>query len=339
MFEVLKFEECLARMLSKVPSGLDKSESSLIYTACAAVAAELCDMSTLIDYACKQAFPSTASGDALDEFALFYGCARREATPARLCAQIEGAVEVGARFMGGDFTYSVVNADDIDAVVIESEEGGVAPGEYSGELIPIGRMEGVTSAAALFTLTSGTERETDSLLRLRLQERLRAMPFNGNRQSWSELCNAASGVWASRADVEDGVIMLTLCGENYRALGQAELDAAREYLNQNAPVGSVYDVRTVSKRRITISAQVDFAPSMENEAKGKIADALRALLFSIAERWPQAQNALSYLAIHSAIVSVAGVDRAGSIKVDNLTQDVYECENHELFELGGFVCE
>lgn len=272
MFEDMTREVILARMLQRVPAGLDKREGSVIYDALAPAASELAqlyiELSTLLD----RAFADTATGDDLTKKAQERSVFRRAATFALRLGILSGvSVPVGSRFSGGGINYAVVEHLGADQYRMQAETAGEAGNLYFGTLYPIGVIEGLTHAELADILIHGEDEESDEALRERYYDSLDQQAFGGNIADYKQHTNAIQGVGGTKVVPVwngGGTVKIIIVDSAWSVPSEDLIDAVQTALDptQNqgegeglAPIGHVVTVVGAAGETVDISFRLTYS--------------------------------------------------------------------------------
>ena len=197
-------DEIQKAMLGQVPDNLDKREGSIIQTAIGPVAWYLEGLYMLLNQIQENAFPSTAVGTSLDLIVQTRGLARRTATSAVRKGTFDASVPSGSKFktVNGEsslvFTSGSLISEDEGNYVYEltCDTPGAAGNSYTGQILPITVISGLTVAAIGEIITAGTDEETDDSLRARYYETFDVASFGGNIAAYRNTILAINGVGA-----------------------------------------------------------------------------------------------------------------------------------------------
>lgn len=172
-------------MLDWVPDTYDKRDTAPIPTAISPAAYTLAGFYLSLDQVQRAAFVQTAVGDSLDMLAVIGGLTRYPASAAVRLGVFNTSVPIGARFStingAGSINFTVTAATDTgNQYQLTAETPGAIGNEYTGPILPITAIPGLTSAQITDILVPGDDTETDSAFRERLIEALNNRPFGGN---------------------------------------------------------------------------------------------------------------------------------------------------------------
>lgn len=200
-FSNAQYRSILAYMLSQIPDDYDKRDVSPIPTAISPAAYVFEGFFISLNMVQRQAFFQTATGESLDLLAPLASVSRKQATAAIRKGEFDTAIPIGTRF-------STINgSDSINFVVISALGAGHAyrlqaetPGSignvYSGPILPIDTIQGLSSARLSNILTPGDDTETDEELRARILAALNSRAFGGNVAQYVEEIEKLDGVGA-----------------------------------------------------------------------------------------------------------------------------------------------
>lgn len=313
MYENVTYEVIIKRLLSRVPEEFDKREGSIIYTAIAPAAAELATMYIELDTVLKEAYAETAGSDWLDMRVAERGIERKSATHAVKKGIFNIQVPVSSRFSAhtssGYLVYKVtefIEHTDIGySYKMESEIAGEVGNNYSGSLVPVDYITGLTSAQLTDTLSAGTEEETDDFLRGRYFATFDVVSFGGNIASYRNTILAIEGVGAIQiypAWQSGGTVLCSILDGNYRPAGSALIDQVQNVICPPedgetapspsgyglAPIGASVTIGTGEELQLDFSLTVQFISNVQNgEAtyKSQIEEKIEGYLESVRQSW------------------------------------------------------
>ena len=160
-------------MLEQVDPNLDTREGSMIQTAIGPVAWFLEGSYLTLGQIQDNSNPVTAVGEALDLIVVTRGISRNPARAAVRQGTFDTEIPEGSKFKtinGADsliFTSgNLVSSDDVSyAYELTCDTPGTAGNSYTGAILPITAITGLTSASIGTIITAGTDEETDDALR------------------------------------------------------------------------------------------------------------------------------------------------------------------------------
>ncbi|WP_342572133.1 baseplate J/gp47 family protein [Paenibacillus sp. FSL R5-0749] len=315
MYEGQTFEIILNRMLDRVPDGVDKREGSIIYDALAPAAVEMAQMYIELDVNANLKFADTASGEYLDRAVAWSGISRKAATKARWAGSFrdnEGKpveVPLESRFSTGDRVYVVVERIAAGQYVLECEVAGAEGNEYTGALLPIDYIAGLTTAELTQLLVHGEDEETDQALYDRYQDKVSRPVTSANKYQYELWARENSGVGKAKAfPLWDGpgTVKVALLNNEMQTPADAVIKAVQEYIDptQNgmgegaAPIGPVVTVVGAEEVPIDVEVQVTLASGSTYEGvKTLIETGVTAYLKELAfadplVRWTRIANVI-----------------------------------------------
>ncbi len=163
------YQNILQAMLDRVPDTYDKRDTAPIPTALGPAAFVIEGFYLTLNQVQRQAFVQTASGQSLDDLAVIAGLTRYPASAAVRLGVFNAAVAIGARFStinGENSINFIVTATDTPEdpeegfhyYQLTAETAGTIGNEYTGPILPITAIPGLTSAQITDILVPGTTR-------------------------------------------------------------------------------------------------------------------------------------------------------------------------------------
>ena len=346
------YAEILAAMLGQVDDSLDKRQGSLIQTALGPGAWYLEGLIMELAKVQQNAFVLTAQGEALDLGVANRGLTRRPATAAIRQGIFDAPVAEGS-------TFKTING--ADSVVFTSGEqisadGGTyiykmtcdTPGEignvYTGNLLPITAIPGLTSAVIGAVITEGTEEESDNALKERFIESFSSVPYGGNISEYRQAILAIPGVGAvqiypANAYNGGGTVLCAIIDDEYKPASEALVNTVQEAIcpfevntstpSPNgygiAPAGAAVTIQSGTELSINITATIRFNSSIENgllNFSDDIKAAIGEYITSVAKDWGKALVAhqISYpVTVYAARIIYAILSVPEVANVTNLT--------------------
>lgn len=314
-------ENIMNRMLSKMPSDIDKSEGSFMWDSQAPVAFMLSEAALWAQELLRRGFASTAASDIpdirsteLDLRVAEHGIARREAVASSGSALFTG--KPGTVVPAG--TYVATPADEgsgessVEYVttlgITLSERGsGIAPiravnpgknGNVPADVIQLmmTSVSGVTSVTNPEPTRSGSDTETDQSLLERFYAKVRSQGTSGNKaqyMQWASDVAGVGGVEVAPLWQGPGTVGLYLLDTDKRAASPDIVEAVQHYIDPSqdgqgegaAPGGPVVTVMPAEEVEINISVIVQRTleqPSTLDEIRELIEEGVRTYLKQIA---------------------------------------------------------
>ena len=201
MFENMTYEALMKRALARVPSTMDKREGSMVFNGVAPSMAELAQLYIAADFVFKATYLLTAPREYLIKRAADRNMAPYPASAAVYRAEFNMEVPEGARFSCEDANFVVTGrmapSDDTETGLshrVTCESVGAATNHYSGTLIPIEYISGLTRAELVELLIPGDDEEETEKFRKRVLDSFQSQAFGGNQADYREKVLAIPGV-------------------------------------------------------------------------------------------------------------------------------------------------
>ena len=269
--DIPTYEQLLDQALARAPADIDKREGSLLYTALAPACAELAQAYIELNSALDLLFFDTSQGEALDHLAAQWGLQRQKASPA-VCRGVfrdsngdAFSVPAGMRLGCNGVFYSVGTELESGTFALECETPGEIGNQVSGTLLPVDYLENFGSAWLDGLITAGQDTETDSQLRLRLTQHVKAPAFGGNIADYRDKVKTISGVGAVKvtpgADGA-GTVGLTLLDDGFAPASEELVEAVQLAADPGengqgfAPIGHRVSAAPAGEKVIDLSAAV-----------------------------------------------------------------------------------
>ena len=203
MYENMTYEALLKRALARVPTGIDKREGSMVMNGVAPSMAEIAQLYIGLDFVFTATYLATAPREYLIRRAADRNMAPYPASAAVFRAEFNIEVPEGTRFSCEDLNF-VVTSPAIEedppgewvAQRVTCETAGAAANSYSGTLIPIEYVNGLTHAELVSVLIPGDDDEETEVFRKRVLDSFHSLAFGGNQADYVEKVTAMDGVKA-----------------------------------------------------------------------------------------------------------------------------------------------
>lgn len=336
MFEEMTFEYIMQQMMEEMPDGLDTSEGSLIYHACAKQAARLEEAYINLAQLADNLYPDTADLDNLILFGQERGIYIEEGTPAEFKGKFNVAVPVGSEFSGDDYNYIVTEliSDTEHTYKLECEEAGTDPNGWLGELMALDDIQGLDSAELIELLKEGTSEEEEESYRIRLLDSFEIKPFAGNKAYYVQEIGGMDGVGAVKVyrNAGDGTISAVIMSDSFQKPTQDIVASVQEQTDPGnsgdgagiAPIGHVVIVSAVEEQTINVSAKIEYAEGYNYSAlKTKIEDAVDAYLLELRKKWEEdAAIVVRMAGIENAIYDIDGILDVTNVTINQQAQNI-----------------
>lgn len=202
MYENMTYEALLKRALSRVPTGIDKREGSMVMNGVAPSMAEIAQLYIGLDFVFTATYLATAPREYLIKRAADRNMAPYSASAAVFRAEFNIEVPEGTRFSCDDLNFVVNGLIEEDepcewiAHRVTCETPGAAANSYSGTLIPIEYVDRLTHAELIGVLIPGDDVEDTEVFRQRVLDSFHSLAFGGNQADYVEKVTAMDGVKA-----------------------------------------------------------------------------------------------------------------------------------------------
>lgn len=347
------YDEILQQLLDRVPDMFDKRDTSPIQTAAGMAAYGLEQYYINLAEAERQGLIQTATGEQLDMLSIIAGTTRYQASPAVRLGIFNIAVPIGSRFstINGedsiDFQVTAVTSgEDEDSYYYQltAETAGTIGNEYTGPILPITAIPGLTSAQITDILVPGDDTETDEAYRERVYEALNDRPFGGNIAAYRQEILAIDGVGAVQVYPTwngGGTVKCVILGaDTFLPASPTLIENVQNAIdpppNQGlglgmAPIGAQVTIATATEVQIDITATLLLASGYNIEqVRQAVQQQLENYLLSVRQEWDTNISATGveyaanvYVArITAAIVGATGVVNVNALTVNGENQDI-----------------
>lgn len=345
------YQELRQEMLARVPDTYDKRDTQPIPTSISPAAYVAEGLYIDLDYVQRQAYIMSATGDSLDKLAPLGGISRYAASAAVRLGLFNIEIPVGSRFstINGensiDLTATAASgmSDGQYAYQLTADTPGSIGNDYTGPILPITYIQGLTSAQITDVLVPGDDAETDEEFRERLLLALTDRPFAGNVAAYREKIMSIDGVgavqvyptWAGGGTVKCVILGADYMPASYTLLNtvQTEIDPM---VNQGiglgfAPIGAKATITAPSEAEISVSATLTLQPGYNvGQLQSAIEAALEAHMLSVRQSWDTniSTTGFEYAAniyraqIIAAIVGVTGIVNATNVAINGAAADI-----------------
>ena len=342
------YEALRQGMLDQVPDTYDKRDTAPIPTAISPAAYALAGFYMTLDQVQRAGFIQTAVGADLDLLAVLGSISRDMASPAVRLGVFNADVPIGARFSTINGSNSInftvtAPAGGAHQYQLTAETPGKVGNEYTGPILPITTIPGLTSARLTDILVPGDDTETDEELRERLIVALNERPFGGNVAAYRQAVLSMDGVgevqvyptWNGGGTVKCSILGSDLLPASSTLVKnvQNEIDPpAGSGLGLGlAPIGAKVTIVSPTSVSVSVSATLNLAPGYSiPKVKQGIEDAISAYLLEIRKEWGKnvSETSVQYSAnvyvsrVTAAIVGVQGVSNASDVRLNGGTSDL-----------------
>lgn len=273
---------------------------------------------------------------------------RYPASPAvRLGVFNPAEIPIGARFStidgGNSVNFTVTARKGPGEYELTCETPGAIGSGYTGPILPITVIPGLTRAELTDILVPGDDVETDEALRARIISALRERPFGGNVADYKRVVRAIDGV----GDLQvyptwdgGGTVKLSVIGADWMPASGQLVETVQTAVdpppNQGlgygtAPIGAKVTVTAPETVAVDVSAVLTLrAGYTVEQMRPLVESAVEEYLLSVRREWaePDADRLTNYSCwvylarVVSAILSVPGVVNATGVALSGGTADL-----------------
>lgn len=357
------------QMLTQVDDSIDKREGSMIQTAIGPVAWFLEGLFLMLDQIQKNAYASTAVGESLDLIVAERGLTRKAAVAAVREGTFNMAIPEGSAFRTIDGNASVIftsgaliSSGSTYVYQMTCTTAGTAGNSYTGNILPITAISGLTLATIGEIITDGTDEETDTALRARYFETFDAQAFGGNIAAYRQAILAIEGVGAVQvypAYNGGGTVLCSILDSNYTPATETLVGAVQAVICPSeegqvepsangygmAPIGAACKITTATNLTLNMAMDVAFDAQVENGVatyQSEIEDAIRGYIRSVCETWgnPLSGQKVSYPVniyvariITAILTAVPAVVNVSNITINGAAGDLALTETAQLQQI------
>lgn len=349
------YQNLLQEMLKRVPDTYDKRDTSPIPTALGPTAWVLEGFYLALNQVQRSAFVQTATGQSLDYLATIAGLARYPASAAVRLGVFNTPVPIGARFStvngANSINFTVTAATSAaNQYQMTAETPGSIGNDYTGAILPITTIPGLTSAQITDILVPGDDEETDDELRSRLITALNERPFGGNIAAYREAVLAIDGVGAVQVYPTwngGGTVKLSVIGADFLPASPELVENVQNAIDPppgqglglgTAPIGAQVTVTAPTEVTVNVTATVTLAAGYQiGQVQQPVEETIEAYLLSVRQDWATniSESGVAYAAdvyaarVTAAILSVSGVVNATGVQLNGGMEDLLLTENGE----------
>lgn len=342
------YQNILSSMLERVSNTFDKREGGMIQTALGPAAYALEEYYMALDKTQRMAFVQTAVGQSLDYLAVIANIERYPASPAVRLGVFNKSIPLGSRFSTINGTDSInftatKATDNPNEFELTAETPGTIGNAYSGSILPITYIDGLTTAQITDILVPGDDTETDDEFRERLITALNEKPFGGNVASYRSFIGGIDGVGAVQVYPTwngGGTVKCSIIGADFEPASETLVENVQNAVdpppNQGlglgmAPIGAKVTVVAPTVVTVNVSANITLAAGYDiGQVQPIVEEAIEAYLLGIRQKWgtPVTAGGVEYSAnvyraqVIAAIVGSAGVLNATDVKLNDTEADI-----------------
>lgn len=268
------YEDLMAYKFQNTSEELDKREvTSLLFNTFANNSLETVQMLYTIRHAVDLVFADTAPREYLIRRAAERGLSPYPATFALRKGVFNIDIPIGSRFSIEDVNYTVIGKIDPNVIgefELRAETAGTIGNAYSGALIPITYISGLSTANLTDILIPGEDEEETEAFRTRYFQSFESTSFGGNRADYKEAVNAIPGVGGCkiyRAWDGGGTVKVVIIDSQFKAPTQQLIDEVQEIIDPigmqgeglgTAPIDHIVTIFGVSEETIDIDFTITY---------------------------------------------------------------------------------
>lgn len=290
LYDDRTYENIMAELLedfndknSQLPEShrVDASEGSLIWMALSKVAIRLEEAYADLDAVNDNMLVDTQDLEHLMETGVECGVPINEGTDAVVIAELNCECEEGDEFSAIDSDYNYIATELIEIIdnedgsktyryLMQSDDDGVEPGSYRGEIEPEDYLEGFETGRITGVQTPGTEQEDEDEYRERRLLAGQSKACAGNRDYYMDTIGGLTGVGGvkvERRQYNNVTIPCYIQASDYGVPSESLIDEINEIMNPSGlegegmglcPFGHILDIHPVEGVSINVSAAFTF---------------------------------------------------------------------------------
>ncbi len=266
-FSKKTYAEILRSQLNRVPDTIDKREGSIVQTALGPASWYMEGIYLDLAFFQNNVYADTAAGTYLDRLASQVKVERKKATSAIKKGVFDTRVPIGARFSilanSQYLTYQVMELMEEKEgeflYKMECETAGEAGNNYSGQLMAIDYVTGLTSAQLTDLLIAGSNEESDEDLRKRFLTKLQKPSTGGNRYDYYNWAMECEGVGAAKVFPlagGPGTVKVVIADSNRSGAGADLVALVADHIEEVRPIGADVSVVSAQEKEINVSAEI-----------------------------------------------------------------------------------
>lgn len=338
MFKEMTYEKIISDMMSDMPDGVDTSEGSLLFNACAKQAVRLEEAYLVLSGIEKNMFADTADLDHLIRAGNERACYIEQATYAEFEAEFNCPIPPGSRFNLDEYNYTVFNVinEDEHKYRVGCDNAGSEPNHLLGDLEPIEFIDGFEWGRLTKCTVEGKDIEDTEVYRARLLSTYNYRGFAGNREYYMSRVKELPGVYGckpERVQAPSDRVKITIIGEKYKAPSEETVQAVQTAVDPVvnsgegdglAPIGHRVQIIAVGETTVNIETKITYDSGHSYEdLKSYIEQAIEDYLMELRKTWETSETiVVRILQIESAIVSIDGIVDVTGTKINGKEENL-----------------
>ena len=321
MYENTTFKVILNRMLDAVPATYDKREGSVIYNALAPAAAEAQLIYLELDRIIRESFADTQTRTYLIRRSAERGISPKEASAAIRKGEFNIDIPLGSRFSISGLNFSAFEKISTGIFKLSCEKTGAIGNSCAGNLIPLERIDGLSSAVMTDVIIPGEDEESTESLRKRYIENLDSQAFGGNIADYKSKVGSMQGVGGVKVIPTwngAGTVKVIILGSNFEPPSSDLINTIQEAIDPKsnsgagaglAPIGHTCTVVGAESLTVNISTTITYQsgwtwPDVKNYAE----KAMDEYFSSLSASWSNTKNIVVRLSqIETRLLDLPGV--------------------------------
>lgn len=337
-------ETILRRILARVAEKFDKRLGSVIYDATAPASIEFEYLYKALDYILDQSFADTAEREYLIRRAAERGLSPDPATYAKVIGEFTPAsleIPIGARFICGEYTYSVESKIEAGRYYLTCETSGAAPNGTTGRLIPVETITGLKTAELVEVSILGEDDEDTEVFRQRYFNSLKSEIYGGNVADYKAKVLAQQGVGGVKvypAWNGGGTVRCVIIDSDYGIPTTTLVDAVQETIDPLvvngedsqgqglgvAPIGHYCTIIGANAATINVATTLTFRSGNDLQTTlPEIEAALDSYYHEINGDWQNRDNLVVRIAeINARLLAIPGIIDITNTTINGQDQNI-----------------
>ena len=227
-------------------------------------------------------------------------------------------------------------------------ELGTIGDSYSGDLLSLDFIAGLTSAKVTDIKYSGTDIETDEALRARYVDSMQGTPFGGNVDSYRQFILAIEGVGGVQVYPHPdgaGTVTCSIINDNYQSPTDELVSKVQLLVNppstyQNtspstnsygygvAPIGALVTIESATSYNVEIEATLVFNDTTLEIVKDEAIARIKEYILSVCKTWgtpvsrydSKYEQALYTSRVIYTLLEINGVKNVTGVKINGQTE-------------------
>lgn len=338
MFDDRLFDVIMEEMMSAVGNDMRTDEGSLIYNACAKIASKLEEVYADMEEINDNALPDTQDIEHLIRYAKERGISYKYATTPIVKGVFSQEIEIGERFLCGDYNYIITEKIEDFSYKLECETEGVEANGNIGALEPIDYVEDYLGGEIVEIIAPGTDDEDEEVFRVRVLESFQSNAFGGNKADYRLFVDAINGVGGCkpiRRDTDSEYVHIWVIDSGYLAPSTDLINEIQSLVDpeQNqgegdgmAPICHKVLVKSVNTESIEVSTAITWdAGYSVDTSKSQVEKSIEEYFSLLRKNWERSEQsdiAVRIAQIEARILAIDGVLDAQDTTLNGSAENV-----------------